>query len=523
MSQSAFPSLNRRTLLQLLAATGASSSAFGLRNAALAAEADTLVWARPTETTLYDPHASALSSAWNVQQLVYESLVTLDDNLEVVPSLATAWEWQGNKLVFTLRDGVKFANGRAMTQDDVVGSITRALGSAGNPWGLILRNLKATTKVGNNQVAMEFDGPNRAALAAMTASLVCIVPMVEAADKTWDATNDKFMGTGPYLVESHVANDHWVLVKNPNYWNAGLPKIGKLVVKTIASTQGIVAALTDGTADVASFEGNPDASALLAGIANVTVAPQRQTAYSFLALNAVTEGSIFKDLKVRQAVALALDRKQIVDFAFAGQSVASYGYTQFKLGDDSKLPLYARDVEKAKALIAEAKPAKTKVNLIYAGGDLDANVSQVIKQQLAEIGLDVQLEGLEEGVWLSRTWTGKPSEFDLNVTYFSGFSHPLITAHWWAPELAGFDAGHVAVDPAYTELLNKALFAASDADYDATMLALYARINEQANLIPLCSRTETVAWRSDRVNMTPSTMQAQEDVLAGVENFTLKG
>jgi len=523
MNRSALPSLNRRALLQLLGATGAASLALNLRSVAFAAEADTLVWARPTETTLYDPHSSALSSAWNVQHLCYESLVTLDDNLDVVPALATAWEWQGNTLVFTLREGVKFANGRAMTQDDVVGSITRALGSAGNPWGLILRNLKATTKVGTNQVAMEFDGPNRAALAAMTASLVCIVPMEEATAGTWDATTDKFWGTGPYLVESHVANDNWVLVKNPHYWNAGTPKIGKLVVRTIPSTQGIIAALTDGTADVASFEGNPDASALLAGIANVTVAPQYQTAYSFLALNAVTEGSIFIDLKMRQAVALALDRQQIVDFAFAGQSVPSYGYTQFKLGDDSTLPLYARDIDKAKALIAEAAPARTSVNLIYAGGDLDANVSQVIKQQLSEIGLDVQLEGLEEGVWLSRTWTGQPSEFDLNVTYFSGFSHPLITAHWWAPELAGFDAGHVAVDPAYTELLNKALFATSDADYDAAMLALYARINEQANLIPLCSRTETVAWRSDRVNMTPSAMQAQEDVLAGVENFTLNG
>lgn len=516
------PHLDRRTFMKVAAAFGATGAAFfSMRNTALAQTAGTLTWARPEETTLFDVHSAALSSSWHIQQMVYDSLVTLDDNLNVVPSLATAWEWKDTTLVFTLRDGVKFANGRAMTQDDVVKSINRALSSEGNPWGLMLRNLKETKAEGTNQIAMVFDGPNNVALNAMTASLVAILPMAEVEAKTFDPTGEMMMGTGPYLVKAHVANDSWTLEANPNYWG-GVAKIGTVIVKTIPSAQGLVAALTDGSAQVASFSGNPDAPALLAGIANVTVVTQNQTAFSFIALNAVTEGSPFKDLKVRQAVALALDRQQIVDFAYAGTATPSFGFTQFGVGDDTTLANYTRDLDKAKALMAEAAPARTQVKMIYVQGDLDASISQVVKQQLAEIGLDVQLEGLEEGVWLSRTWTGAPSEFDLNVTWFSGFSHPLITAHWWASELAGFTAGHVAADEAYTAALNEALFAVDDAAYQAGMVKLYARMNELANMIPLASRSETVAYRADMVTMAPSTLQAQEDVLQGVEAFELK-
>lgn len=515
--------LNRRTFLTLAATFGASGAAFfAMRNAALAQSAGTLTWARPEETVLYDVHAASLSSSWHIHQMIYDSLVTLDDALNIVPSLATAWEWQGTTLVFTLREDVKFANGRAMTQADVVGSIQRALTTPGNPWGLMLRNLKETKAEGTNQVAMVFDGPNNVALAAMTASLVAILPMEEFAAKTFDPTGEMMMGTGPYVVKSHVANDNWTLEANPHYWG-GAPKVGTVVVKTIPSAQGIVAALTDGSAQLASFGGNPDAPALLAGVANVTVVAQAQTAFSFLALNAVTEGSPFIDLRVRQAVALALDRAQIVDFAYAGTATPSYGYTQFKIGDDTALPLYARDLDKAKALIAEAAPARMQVNMIYgSNGELDGNIAQVVKSQLAEIGFDVQLEGLEEGVWLSRTWTGEPSQFDLNVTWFSGFAHPLVTAHWWAPELAGFTAGHVAADADYTAALNEALFAADEPTYQAAIAKLYARMNELANLIPIASRGETVAYRADMVMPTISALQNQEDIMQGIETYEIK-
>lgn len=511
--------LDRR---RFLLGTAALAAGLSLRRAALAAEGPTLTWARPSETSQYDPHASSLATGWALQHLVYEPLITLDDDLNLAPALATAWEWQGNDLVFTIRQGVKFANGRAMTLDDVVGSLERSF-AAPNAWKLILRNRTGIEKRGEDQVAILFDGPNNAALHALTATLVAILPMQEIEAGSFDPASDAMLGTGPFYVESHQVNDHWVLKRNPHYWQAGLPKVETLVVRTIPAAQGLVAALRDGSADIASFDANPDAAALLAGLPNVEMATQTETSFYLLALNAVAEDSPFHDLRVRQAVALALDHQQLIDFALAGQSKQTFGWTQFGMADDSLLPLAGRDLERARALMAEAKPARTTFELVYPGTDVYAAMAQIVAQNLAEIGLQATLVGVEEGVWVKRTWGARPAEMDATVLYYSGFAHPLITAHWWAPDMAGFTAGYQAPNETYSETLIKALLGSSGAEAQAALQQVYVMINEQANQIPFAMREEIIAWRSDKVEMAPSRLQTQADILAGIETFAKKG
>ncbi|MDE0940648.1 MAG: ABC transporter substrate-binding protein, partial [Pirellulales bacterium] len=469
-----------------------------------------------------DPHASQLSTSWHIQHMIFDSLVTFDDEFNLQPSLASAWEWEGNNLTFTLRSGVKFANGREMTTDDVIGSLERAFVAKGNPWPLLLRNRTGMSASGNT-VTIAFDGPNNVALASLAATLVCILPMKEVNEGTVDPTTDMYMASGPYRVVEHIANDRWVLEANPHYWG-GQPKADKVVVRTIPSSQGLVAALREGSIDGAMFYGDPDASALLAGIPNVSYSILGTTDFAYLGLNALREDSPFTDKRVRQAVALVIDRQQIIDFALAGQSTPTYGWTQWGLTDDTKLPLYERNVEKAKALMAEAKPARTTLNMLVRGGNsVNEAVAQVIKQNLAEIGLDCQLESVDGGVWAKRVWGTRPvSDFDLTNSNYTGFSHPLITAHWWAPDLSGFTKGYVPVNETYTAALNKAVLGGGDeAAVNASLQELYGMLNEEAVKIPLCVVTDTIAWRSDRVNMTPSKKEEQNDVFSGVETWEM--
>ena len=512
--------LNRRDFLKGIAALGLTAGVSGIAQMAAAAGGKTFTFGRIRETKHLDPHTSQLSSSWHIQHMVYDSLVTLNDDFEVVPSIATAWEWDGNTLVFTIRDGVKYANGRAMTMDDVTGSLERALKSKGNPWGLLLRNKKAITQDGN-KVSIEFDGPNNVALTALAATLVCIVPMVEEASGEWDAKTDMFMGTGPYSVESHVANDRWTLKANPHYWG-GVPKTEKVVVRTIPQVQSLVAALRDGSIDAASFDGNPDAPALLAGAPNVEVSRLDTTDFYYIGLNAVAEGSPFLDKRVRQAMALCIDREQLIEFAFAGRAGLSYGWTQWGLTDDSKLPLREQDIEKAKALIAEAKLPSNKIKVLVREGDTLSAVAQVVKQSAKKIGLELDLEVVDGGVWSKRTWGTRPSDMTMVVSRYTGFAHPLITAHWWAPEMAGFTKGYVPENKAYSAALNNAVTKASGDDVDGSLQALYEILNEEAVKIPLCTDIDTIAWRSDRVTMSPSKKQAQNDIISGVETFEMK-
>lgn len=526
MSKKSKTGLTRRELLKAagIGAFGLATNPLWLRNAALAATGGTITWARPTETVLMDPHSSSLGTSWELQHLAYDSLLRMDDNLKIQPSLAEAWEWKSNTLVFTLRSGVKFANGRTMTQNDVVKSLDRCLTAGGSPWGLLLRNKKEIRAAGDNQVEIEFDGSNRIAEYALAATLASILPMKELEAGTYDPKSDKFMGTGPFYVESHTANDRWIFKRNPYYWQKGLPKVDTFVSRTIPTNQGIIAGLRDGSIDIASFSADGDAPALLKGVPNIKVVAQVRSDYSLIKLNALGENSIFADLKVRQAVGYAIDRQQILDFAFGGTGSLTYGFTQFGLLDDSKLEIQSRDIKKAKALIAEAKPATMKTSILY-GTELESSslAAQIIKQNLEEIGFEVKLEGVDQGTWVKRVWGSRPSQFDITPSYFSGFAHPLFTAHWYAPDLAGFTAGYLPVDKDYTALLNEALFAETDQEMMTALQKAYEFINSQCLVIPTFSRVETIAWRTDKISANPSKMQGQNNVMANAETFQVSG
>ncbi len=126
--------LSRRSALKagMLGAAGAAWGRAFLQSAgAAAAQAGSggrLVIGKPYEITGYDPHTEANQTSWEIQAVVYESLVFLDDNLNPAPGLAERWDTPDDRTyVFHLRQGVKFHNGREMTSDDVVFSLERVL------------------------------------------------------------------------------------------------------------------------------------------------------------------------------------------------------------------------------------------------------------------------------------------------------------------------------------------------------------------------------------------------------------
>ena len=108
--------ISRRTLLQTSVIFAAS---LALPRAVFAQDAKTIVWGKSIEVSMIDPHTALVGSAWQLQYLVYETLVQMGDNYEPLPGLAESWDTPSpTTYVFHLRDGVKFSNGRAMTADD---------------------------------------------------------------------------------------------------------------------------------------------------------------------------------------------------------------------------------------------------------------------------------------------------------------------------------------------------------------------------------------------------------------------
>ena len=116
---------------------------------AWAAEGGRIIWAKPLEPKEFDPQVAILGSSWQLLHTVYDSLLDMDENLNLIPSLAESWEQVSpTSYVFTIRQGVKFSNGRDMTVDDAVGSIQRLLDpKTGSYWTLEMGDVKGVSKI----------------------------------------------------------------------------------------------------------------------------------------------------------------------------------------------------------------------------------------------------------------------------------------------------------------------------------------------------------------------------------------
>lgn len=513
----------RRALRRLALGAGSLWLPNILLNGSLRAAGNGIVWAKPLETTQIDPHPSILGSSWEIHHIVYDRLTAMDERLQVVPSVARSWEQPSpNVYVFHLEEGVTFSTGRPMTADDVVGSIRRVVDpKMGAFWAKQLGPITAVSALDKQTVRVELETTYAPFLDAVSASMVSILPMAELEAGQFDPGKD-MLGTGPFMVVEHVENDHWLLRRNPHYWRPGLPKVDELLVRVMPADNARIAALQDGSVDIASFEASPDAALLLQGIPNVEVVTQEATDFYFLALNAVWSESPFHDKRLRQAVALTLDRDKIRNVALggAGEPTAVMA-PAFGKCDTSKIGFFQRDLERAKQLLTEAGAEGTRFELLVRNVQADIQMAQVIKQNVAEIGLDATIAVLDEGIWVKRVWIDNPSVFQAMIAWYAGYSDPAMVPLWWNPKLAGFTAGHVPDDPHMNEMVGRALMLARDdpARGDA-LQELCSGIDEAALEIPLVTRQDTLAYRKDRIAGRFKNLQGYANTVWGITGYT---
>jgi peptide/nickel transport system substrate-binding protein len=524
VKKSPFGTLDRRQVLKGFALTGAALSVPALLKggSALAADGGTMTWAKPLETTMLDPQTSILGSSWQTLHLIYDSLVDMDDQMNLIPALAESWEQTSpTTYVFKLRQGVKFSNGRDMTVEDAVGSIQRIIDpKTGSYWALEMGAVKEIKKLDNSTMQIELSSPHTPLIHALSATMSSIMPMKEIAAGEMDPTK-QMLGTGPFMVESHAQDDHWVLVRNPHYWRAGLPKLDKVIIKILPSDQARIAGLRDGSIDIASFEASPDAPLLLKNIENVTVHVEDVTNYYFFAMNAVWDQSPFSNQKLRQAVALTIDRNKIRDFALGGAGEPTSAMAPgFNKCDTSKLPVWNRNIDQAKALLKESGAEGIEFELLVRSLPADIQMAQVIKQGVAEIGLTANISVVDEGTWVKRAWVDNPSQFEAMVTWYAGYSDPVMSTLWYNPEKAGFTAGHMPMVPELNKLMDDGFSQPNGPERDKTLQALCAKIDELAVKVPLVTRQDTVAYRSDKITAKLVHLEGYVNTLRGVEEYT---
>lgn len=382
-----------------------------------AVSAETLRWARAGDSLTMDPHSQNEGPTHALAQQIYEPLISPDMQAKPIPALATSWAVKAdnpNVWVFNLREGVKFHGGEDFTAEDVVFSFGRAKMEGSDMKELIV-SVKEVRAIDDYTIEIETDGPNP----IMPNNLTNLFMM----DKGWSEANDSAKpaefddgeetfavrnanGTGAFMLESREPDIKTVLKANPNYWGKDeFPlALTEIIYTPIQNAATRVAALLSGEVDL--IQDVPVQDLARVGSTDgliINNAPQNRTIFFGINSGAAdlendnVEGkNPFADIRVRQAMNMAIDRDAIKQVVMRGQSAPTgVMIPPFVNGWTESLNTYPKvDVDAAKQLMADAGYADGFEITLHCPNDRYVNdeaICQAAVGMMSKIGINANL------------------------------------------------------------------------------------------------------------------------------------
>ncbi|WP_137994825.1 ABC transporter substrate-binding protein [Streptomyces vilmorinianum] len=367
---------------------------------------DSLTWSLYAEPYTLD-YALAYDYPPNtVLANVCEQLLRVTPDLKIEPGLATTYTNPDPKTwVYTLRSGVRFHDGSTMTAGDVVASLKRHMDPAvGSPWGSAFKNVASVEASGPLEVTIRLTKPDvlLGELMAASPGTVESAAFLAKAGKDYGGPKGKVNCTGPYALDSWAQGDSVTLKKHAAYWDRSLaPKTDTVKFTFIEDPAARANAFLSGTADGGYLV--PSSSlAQLRNTSKGTVHFGPNTAAADLSILDFT--GPLGDLKVRQALSMALDRENIIKAAAGGVGVPAKSPTArgaWALVPEKTdayfkaLPEPVYDVATAKKLVAEAGATGREVTLVTSSLAPEISVvANAVQAAGRQIGLDVRLKSV---------------------------------------------------------------------------------------------------------------------------------
>ncbi|ARP74845.1 ABC transporter substrate-binding protein [Bordetella genomosp. 6] len=365
---------------------------------------------------------------------IYESLLTWTTDLKPQPGLARAWKVSddGKTYTFDLQQGVTWHDGKPFGADDVVFSIDKFLRAVHPRARVIIDQFVDTvTATAPDQVQITLKSPFPPFLKAFVSDNMPIVPkhLYDGTDYASNPANQKPIGTGPFMFKEWRRGSVIELERNPNYWQQGKPYLDRIVFSVIPDSASRAVAFERGDVQVLR-SGDVDSVDVkrLKALPNVDYTTSGWEIFSqqaYLQMN--QRKPPFDNVKVRQAVMHALNRKFIVDNIFFGLGKVATGpissTTPFYSAD---VPKYDYDLKKARALIKESGVdlSKTPVKILaYPYGATWDRLGEYTKQALQQIGFDVEMDAADAGTWSKRV---SDADFDLTFSFTSQYGDPAL-------------------------------------------------------------------------------------------------
>jgi peptide/nickel transport system substrate-binding protein len=368
------------------------------------------------------------AAADRVRTLIYNSLVKKNDKFEYVGELGEYKVGDDNLTVtFTLKDNVKFHNGKLLTSEDVkytfdallqangakAGSFYDSIPDANDPKKRVSHFAEAIKTPDEKTVVFKVTRPE---LVNQLLSNLVTIPIIAAG--TIEQQKSAPVGTGAFkFVSFDSVNSFVALEAFADYWE-GAPKIAKLNVKTVPDANALQNELLSGGVDLSPNPTilSPDALNAISNSGSLKVERFPGSNIQYIGFN--TQVSPFNNAKVRQAIAYAIDREKIIKELLSGQAKLAFSILPEESWAYTTGTKYAYDPAKAKQLLQEAGYKGEVVKLSYASGNQAVNqYSQVIQDSLKAVGMNIELETFEPATLLDNL---KKGQFQMNTSIWIG-------------------------------------------------------------------------------------------------------
>jgi peptide/nickel transport system substrate-binding protein len=465
--------------------------------------------------TTLDPHLQSNAPNNAVTSHIFDALVTNDAASRPTPGLAESWRliddvnWE-----FSLRDA-RFTDGAPFTAEDAIASIRRATEIPSTAsFRTYTRSVKSMSAPAPNRLLVESDGPDPLLLNSL--SRIRMIAASRAGAGTSDYNNGSAaIGTGAFVLRENVPGSHIRLARNDAWWGPRLPW-SEVVLRMVTDDGARLAALLSGDLDL--IEAVPSQSAprvrstprfqLIRGISSRVVYVGFDHDKEVTPFVAGMDGrpltkNPFKDLRVRQALNLAINRQALVERVMEGDAVAASQFLpKGQPGTSDRLEVPAYDPARARALLAEAGYPNGFRLTLHGPNDRyvnDAKLVQALAQMFSRIGVETRAEVMPWSVYASR---GPRGEFSAHLSAWGvntgETSNPLkaICASWNREAgMGAVNAGRYS-NPALDRLLHEALRTMDDTSRNALLAEASRLAFEDAAILPL--HHEVSVWAARR-------------------------
>ncbi|MBI4208240.1 MAG: ABC transporter substrate-binding protein [Deltaproteobacteria bacterium] len=408
---------------------------------------DTLVVGIESNPTQLDPRLATDAYSVRISHLLFDGLLRFNEKGEAIPWIAKNWlNPDPLTYIFTLRSSISFHDGTPLTASDVVYTFESMKDpQLRSPNLATLEALDSVTATHANTVVFRLKEPYIPFLHLLD---IGIVPQRQV-EQDPQGFRKNPIGTGPFQLDAWKVDDALVLTANLHHFLIS-PHLKKVIFKIIPNDTTRLLELRKGSVEFVQNAVSPDLLPFLSRSKRLEIIETEGTSYSYLGMN--LQDSVLKNLQVRQAMAYALNREEIVQYLLENKAELAAGPLAPPIfGHTDSVEKFFHDPEKAKALLDEAgyedpdgEGPLPRFSLSYKTTDnpLRKRIAEVLKLQLASVGIELQVRTYEWGTFFSDIQKGN---FQLFTLTWVGISEPDILYYLFHSKSAppqGANRGH---------------------------------------------------------------------------------